>query len=189
MNKARVAGRKTTNTFAYMRLGAKHMIKLAEDSQEGQLYSLVASLIFSAFTLEAYLNHLGKLRNREWDNIERKYKIFDKYKLLSKCANLKVDFNVRPYSTLIRLVEFRDSIAHGKTTIERVAIDINTDEDRLPQIITKNDWQAFATLERAKQAREDVEVVIKELHSSSGYSGNPFNDLGGAIYGVTHEIN
>ena len=54
MSKAYIGGRNTTVTFAYMHIGAKFMLKLAEEDEEGQLYTLVASLIFSAFTLEAY---------------------------------------------------------------------------------------------------------------------------------------
>lgn len=187
MAKARVGGKKTTVTFAYMRLGAKYMLELAKGSQEGQLYTVVASLIFSAFTLEAYLNHLGKLRNKEWYEIERKYPKLEKYKLFTAAANVNVDFNVRPYRTLKELFEFRDRMAHGKTTTECVSVCIDEYEDRIPQLISETDWQAYAKLETARQAIEDVEVLIKELHSSSGYSGNPFNNLGGATYGVTQE--
>lgn len=187
LTKTRVTGQISTVTFACMRVAAKHMLKLAEDSQEGRLYALVASLVFSAFTLEAYLNHLGKLRNNEWDEIERKYPKLEKYKLFTTATSVKVNFDVRPYRTLKELFDFRDRMAHGKTTTESVAIDINAYEDRLPQIIAENEWQAFATLERAQQAIEDVETLIKELHSSSGYTGNPFNELGSAIYGATQE--
>lgn len=188
MNKVRVTGKKDMVTFAYMRLGAKHMLKLAEESQKGQLYLLVASLIFSAFTLEAYLNHLGKLRNKEWDEIERKYPKLDKYKLFSAAANVRVDFGVRPYRTLIELFNFRDHMAHGKTIREQpFAIDVNANEDYLPQILVENDWQAAVTLEMARHAIADVEVLIKELHSSSGFSDNPFNKLGGASYSVAQK--
>ena len=187
MAKSRVTGKKTTNTFAYMRIGAKHMLKLAEDSQEGQMYTLVACLIYCAFTLEAYLNHLGKLRNKEWNEIERKFPKLEKYKLFIAAANVKADFTVRPYRTLKELFEFRDCMAHGKSTTEPISILIDTYEDRLPQVISNKDWQAFATLDTARQAIKDVEALINELHSSSGYPGNPFNNLGGAIYGVTQE--
>ena len=185
MVKARVSGKKTSTTFAYMAIGAKHMLKLAEESREGQLYALVASLIFSAFTLEAYFNHLGKLRNKEWDEIERKYPKLEKYKLFATATNINVDFNVRPYCTLKKLFEFRDRMAHGKTTTERLSICIEAYEDPLPQFFSENDWQAFATLDTARQAIKDVEVLIKELHTSSGYLGNPFKRLGSAIHSVT----
>lgn len=187
MIKAHVGGKKTTVTFAYMHIGAKFMLKLAEESEDGQLYTLVASLVFSAFTLEAYLNHLGKLRNKEWDEIERKYPKLEKYKSFAEAANIKVDFNVRPYRTMKELFAFRDRMAHGKTTTEAVSTCINEFEERLPPLHAETDWQAFTTLETARRSIKDVESLIKELHSLSGLSGNPFSRLGGAIYGVAQE--
>lgn len=170
-----------------MHRGAKHMLDLAERSEEGQLYFLVASLVFSAFTLEAYLNHLGKLRNSEWDKIERKYSKFEKYKMFSAAAGLKVDFAARTYCSLEALFEFRDRMAHGKSTTEDVAVEIEISaiDSHLPQFNAETDWQAFATIERAREAIKDVEALVKELHASSGYTGNPFTKLGGGIYGVS----
>jgi hypothetical protein len=188
MTKAQVRGRKTTVTFAYMYKGAKCMLELAENSREGQLYTTVAALVFSAFTLEAYLNHLGKLRNKEWDEIERKYSKFEKYKLFASASGIKFDcFRVRPYCTLKELFEFRDRMAHGKTTTENIDLSINIVENLLPQLNSESDWQAFATLEKAQIAIKDVELLVKELHLASGYSGNPFSKLGGGVYGITHE--
>ena len=182
-----IGGKNTTNTFAYMHNGAKFMLKIAEESEEGQLYTLVASLIFSAFTLEAYLNHLGKLRNKEWNEIERRHSKLEKYKLFAEAAQIKFDFSVRPYRTLKELFSFRDRMAHGRTTEEVISTCIDMHEKRLPQIHAKNDWQVFATLETARQSIKDVELLIEELHSMSGHFGNPFNKLGSAIYGVVQE--
>jgi hypothetical protein len=187
MSRAHIGGKNTTITFAYMHIGAKYMLKLAEESEEGQLYTLVASLIFNAFTLEAYLNHLGKLRNKEWNEIERRYSKIEKYKLFAEAAEIKFDFSVRPYRTLKELFFFRDRMAHGRTTEEVISTCIDMHEKRLPQIHAKNDWQTFATFETARQSIKDVERLIKELHSMSGYPGNPFNKLGSAIYGVAQE--
>lgn len=187
MAKTYIGGKNITITFAYMHIGAKSMLKLAEEHETGQLYTLVASLIFSAFTLEAYLNHLEKLRNKEWDEIERRHPKLEKYKLFAQAAEIKFDFNVHPYRTLKESFSFCDRMAHGKTIEEAVSTYIDTPEKRLPQIHLKADWQAFATLESARQSIKDVEPLIKELHSMSGYPGNPFSKLGSAIYGVVQE--
>jgi len=188
MAKAQVRGKKTTNTFAYMHIGAKYMLGLAENTQDGQLYTTAAALVFSAFTLEAYLNHLGKLRNKEWGEIERKYSKFEKYKLFASAAGINFNsFHARPYSTLKELFEFRDRMAHGKTTTEDVNLSVNMVDYLIPQLNSESDWQAFATLEKAQIAIKDVEALVKELHSACGYSGNPLSRLGGGVYGVTHE--
>jgi hypothetical protein len=53
MSKATVSGQQTTNTFAYMFVGAKAMLEQAERDPNGQLYNLVSCLIYCAFTVEA----------------------------------------------------------------------------------------------------------------------------------------
>lgn len=164
------------------------MLALAEKSREGQLYTTVAALVFSAFTLEAYLNHIGRLRNKEWNVIERKYSKLEKYKLFASEADINFDnFCVRPYSTLKKLFEFRDCMAHGKTTIEVINLSVNMIDDLLPQLNAKSSWQEFATLENAQIAVRDVQMLIKELHLAAGYPGNPFGKLESGVYGITHE--
>lgn len=180
-------GRKTTITFVYMHIGAKHMLELAEQTQDGQLYTLISSLVYSAFTLEAYLNHLGKLRHGNWDEIERNYSKRRKYELFAEAGGLTVDFSARPYRTLLELFGFRDRMAHGKTTTENVARIIDASGPRLPQIVGDAEWQAFATVENARAAIEDVESLVRELHAACGYPGNAFERAGGGFYGVTPE--
>ena len=144
MSKVRVTGRQTTITFVYMHTGAKHMLRLAEANEDGQLYSLVSSLVLSALTMEAYLNHLGKLRNKHWDEVERKLTKLDKYKMFCKVAKLKVDLNVRPYRTLVQLFQFRDQMAHGTTTADEIAFELEAEGKKIPLLNVENDWQSFA---------------------------------------------
>ncbi|WP_217540676.1 hypothetical protein [Vibrio metschnikovii] len=56
MRTATVKGEYETISFAYMNIGAIHMLELAEASEEGQLYNAASCIVFSTFTLEAYFN-------------------------------------------------------------------------------------------------------------------------------------
>ena len=78
-------------------------------------------------------------------------------------------------------------MAHGKTETEEVSVLIDANAPRLPQIVSESDWQAFATIENARQAIEDVEVLVRALHTGSGQHGDPFARAGGGIYGVVPE--
>tara|TARA_R110000868_G_scaffold25293_7_gene98661 strand:- start:46 stop:618 length:573 start_codon:yes stop_codon:yes gene_type:complete len=188
MKNAQVRGEQTTITFAYMHKGARFMLNLAEDSQEGQLYTTISALVYCAFTLEAYLNHLGKLKNDDWEKIERRYSKIDKYKKFASAGNINFDeFRNRPYRTLKELFGFRDRMAHGRTTTESVNVSIYMPTDHLPQIYADKSWKSFATVENARIAIEDVETIVKELHSANGYPGNPFSKLGGGVYGISYE--
>lgn len=190
MTESQVRGEQTTITFAYMYKGAKHMLRLANGSDDGRLYTVVSSIIYCAFTLEAYLNHLGKLKNEEWDKIERRSSKYDKYKLFASNAGIDFDeFRSRPYSTLKELFEFRDRMAHGKTTTEDINLSINMMTDALHIINPERSWQEYATIENARIAISDTEKIVKELHSSNGFAGNPFTKLGGGLYSVTRKNN
>lgn len=180
-----VGGRQTTITFVYTHIGAKHMLELAESTRDGQLYTLTSALIYCAFTLEAYLNHLGKLRHANWDEIERNYGKRRKFEMFANASNIAFDYAHRPYSTLEELFAFRDRMAHGRTVTENVSMLIDADAPRLPQIVNESDWQAFATIENARRAIEDVEALVRGLHAAHGYADNPFARAGSGIYGAT----
>lgn len=185
LRRARVSGRQTTITFVYTHTGAKHMLELAEATRDGQLYTATSALVYCAFTLEAYLNHLGKLRHAGWNDVERSYGKRRKYEMFAQAAGLQIDYARRPYSTLVELFAFRDRMAHGKTETENVSVLIDANAPRLPQIVSNSDWQAFATIENARQAISDVERLVRELHAASGQRGDPFERAGGGRYGVT----
>lgn len=181
-----IVGQITTHTYAYMHNAAKFMLTLAEKDTKGQLYTIVGTLIFCAFTLEAYLNHLGKLRNKEWDEVERKYSKFEKYRLFAKADQIDFDgFRTRPYITLKELFEFRDRLAHGKTTEETINTTVNFIDGHLPSLHADADWKSFATIEKARIAVSDVEQIIKELHRANGYSENPLTRYGLGVFGIS----
>ena len=185
MNMATVSGRNETNAFAHIHIGAKHMLEQAIKSEEGQLYNFISCLVFSAFTLEAYFNHFGKLGNAEWDTIERGLSKLKKYKTFCKQHKIQYDFEKRPYSTIKELFTYRDSMAHGKSTVEDITKKVQIDPEHPNRFFVGSGWMEYATLENSKKAIEDVELIVCELHSSGGYEGNPFEDLGRGVYAVS----
>ena len=53
------------------RLTAWSLLKRAKEDETGSLLQLKASVVFLAFTFEAYLNHVGCEEIKFWDEIER----------------------------------------------------------------------------------------------------------------------
>lgn len=178
-----VSGSHETNTFVYMWLGARHMLDMAKQTTEGRLYTCIASLMFSAFMLEAYFNHLGSLRNREWDKVERKYPKLEKYKMFAEAAGVGVDLNIYPQKSLVELFNFRDSMAHGKTTTGGIDIELEIEASIIPAFPT-TEWQSFATPENAERLLVDAVSLIKEIHRACGYQDDPFAKAGEGLYGV-----
>lgn len=175
-----IRGSQKTKTFVYLWIGSRHMLSLAKASEEGRIYTCTASLLLSAFMIEAYLNHLGSLRNKEWEKIERKIPKLEKYKIFSEAVNIPFDQNRQQHKSLLDLFKFRDSMAHSKTITDIIDTQLET---QLPMsIIPSTAWQKFATLENAEQASDDSIILIRELHQANGYKKDPFTSAGRGVY-------
>ena len=56
-------------TFADLAHGADVLIMKTEKDQSGSYYTIMSSLLLTAFTFEAYLNHLGSKLIKFWKEI------------------------------------------------------------------------------------------------------------------------
>ena len=64
----------------------------------GNYYTTMASLIFSAFTLEAYFNHLGSEKINFWKEIEF-ISVENKLRIFEREFSLDINYGKRPYQT------------------------------------------------------------------------------------------
>lgn len=165
-------GRREVRTFADLAHGADVLIMKTEQDQRGSYYTTMSSLLLTAFTFEAYLNHLGKKNIKFWEEIEP-IKVMDKYSVLCKELGITPDFSRRPYQTLKSLFKFRNSIAHGKSTILNETKAVSSRDDPHSHA-PRTDWEEYCDLNNARRAKEDISEVITELHKTSGLGDHPF---------------
>jgi hypothetical protein len=176
-----IRGNATTKTFVYMYSGAKYMLGIAKESKDGQLYTCISALIFSAFMLEAYLNHLGRIKHPDWDKIERKYPKIKKFTRFAEEAGLTLSLNNRPYQSLVKLFTYRDSMAHGKTVTEEIYAEVESGLS-ISACIPRPEWQEFATVDTVEELLTDAIAIVRELHKASGYLDDPFGSGGSGLY-------
>jgi hypothetical protein len=138
--------------------------RFTNNDMQGIAFDILAELVFLAFTIEAKLNFLGSKLIEGWK--ERK-PFRPKLDLVLSHLRLNVDFDTRPYSTINRLKELRDSLAHGKPLLleldEEAVIDANKDDS----IDLSAEWESYCTEEFANQAYNDVNEIWKQLLSAS----------------------
>ena len=94
-------------TYAYLRKAAVDALEKAKSIEEGSFYQLMSSLVFSAFAVEAYLNHVGEHKIQYWGEIE-KIEPMAKLKVLYSHLNLQFDPSKRPIQTIRQLFKFRN---------------------------------------------------------------------------------
>lgn len=170
-------GAREVHTFVDLAHGADVLIMKTEQEEKGGSYTTMSAILLTAFTFEAYLNHLGDKIIKFWEAIEP-VKVMDKYSILCKNLNICPDFSRRPYQTLKTVFKFRNAIAHGKSQILQEIKAVSSLDDPY-QHSPRAHWEEFSELENAKRAKEDVEKIIAELHKAAGLGDCPF------IYGVT----
>src|SRR4030042_2406745 len=103
--KAKISKERQVNTYAEMWHASNVMLDKVKENPEGSFYQLMASLIFTAFTLEAYLNHIGQRIFKCWDDLEQ---LSPKKKLGLIAEKLKIerDDSKRPFQTIDKLLKF-----------------------------------------------------------------------------------
>lgn len=159
--------------FAELAHGVDVLIEKTEQEPKGSFYTAMSALLLTAFTFEAYLNHLGWKKIETWNKNDRT-SVLNKYGKLCEYFQLHPNYASRPYQTLKQLFRYRDTIVHGKSEVlyirdKRVNVDYEP-----PFLSPQAHWEECSTLENAKRVKQDVWEIITELHKSAGLGNHPF---------------
>ena len=159
--------KQTINTYVYLCQTSKHFLEIAKKTPSAtKSPSVIASLMFTAFMVEAYCNHLGKEKFPDWEKIE---------KLCTK-VGLNHDNGVRPLQTISELFKFRNSIAHGRSISEPIQPNGSMCQPGEFSLTEYEDivWQKYENLDKAERAFEDACAFIGSLHRMAGLGNKPF---------------
>jgi hypothetical protein len=165
-------GTREVRTFVDLNHGADVLIQKTEEEPKGSYYTTMGALLLTAFTFEAYLNHLGQKRIKFWEEIES-IKVLEKYAVLCKELDLTPDFSKRPNQTLQALFKFRNAIAHGRSQILEETKEVSS-KDEPYEHTPKAHWEEYSTLDNAKRAKQAIAEIITELHKKAGLGDYPF---------------
>jgi hypothetical protein len=89
----------------------ENVLRIKSESGEGISLHILGALTLYAFTFEAKINFLGAKLNPAW---KERQSFQHKLSEVLLATGLRLDSSQRPLSTLLRLKEFRDIVAHGK---------------------------------------------------------------------------
>lgn len=179
-HKAKVSKERQVNTYSEMLSASYVILEKAKEAPAESRYQLMASLIFSAFALEAFLNHIGQNIFKCWEDLE-KLSPSGKLNLIAEKLEIEKDDGKRPFQTVIELFRFRNEVAHGKTVYLKSEEQIIVVDDKLEQHMQESlqtPWQQYCNLKNAERAREDVEEICRIIHKTSGIPGDVLFCLG-----------
>lgn len=162
--------RRRLATYSRLRGTSWVALKQAQKSTKDRFYNCLIVMLFTAFSLEAYLNHLGASELEYWTALKRKLSPREKLEVLSKAMGFEVDYGRRPFQTFGEVFRFRNSLVHAET--EYLSVEALEASESIP--LAK--WEEKVTLETARRFHRDAKAMMVQLHSCSGIVEEPLFD-------------
>jgi len=170
--KVNVKASKTIYTYSYLYFTSLEALMQAQNTEVGRFYTCMTAELFSAFCLEAYLNHIGNHKLPFWEGVERKLGPSEKLKIICYEIDLKPDFGVRPFQSFGTLFQLRNSLVHGKTEYLEVSDEQLLDDGEKPKL-PETKWKSLINLGMAVQFTEDTKKMIEIINEKSGIQQSP----------------
>lgn len=169
--------------YCYLLIAADTALDAAKQELPGRNYHYVTAVVFSAFAVEAAINHVAIDSDPNWATEERKMGGWEKkLKVLAATFSMSLDFSTGHAKTVKEAFDVRDKLAHGKTWVgEQRYLDdgTGTSDASFP------DWLEPCLNEaRATQVIRDARTLIGELLQTAG----PAIDLYNMGRGSYHEV-
>jgi hypothetical protein len=173
---ARVSKKRTLNSYAELWFGSGFLLNQAKAEPSGAYWVVMASAALTAFTMEAYLNHIGPKIFTTWDVLET---LSPSGKIDVVCEKLGLSFprGVRPRQSIEDLFRFRNQLAHAKS-IKLEMVDETDDVESFMDPIKNRrplaGWEEFCyDIANIQRVREDVENFILKVHETAKPSDDP----------------
>ena len=166
-----VTKERTVHTYSELWHASHCVLESGIREPRGSSWQFLSSAVLTAFAFEAYLNHVGPTVISWWPELER-LPPWAQFELL--CETLKVRFpngpGKRPLQTIVKLLEFRNTMAHGRSSDVKPKLERRDANEKLDAYLGQRplaDWERLVQTEKfAQRAREDVKLALEKLHSA-----------------------
>jgi hypothetical protein len=169
--KAIVTKERALHTYSELWHASQCVLEAGIRDPRGSSWQFLSSTLLTAFTFEAYLNHVGPTVIGCWSELER-LRPWAKFELL--CETLEVSFpdgrGKRPLQTIVKLLNFRNTMAHGRSDNLTPEPELRDANEKLDGYLGERplaDWECLIQTDQfAQRAREDLEIVLQQLHAA-----------------------
>jgi hypothetical protein len=164
-------------TYEYLRQASKDAFNKAKRISEGSFFQLMSCLVFSAFAVEAYLNHAGERKINNWSEIEKNEPL-EKLRVMYSYLHLEFDPSKRPIQTIKQLFKFRNFMAHGRTKNIKASGLLRKPRPDPGEDLIETEWEKFCNENEAERAISDVKKVLEILCEAAGLEKEMLFSLG-----------
>ena len=95
---------------------SQYFLDEKDDENKSEYNNSTASIVFSAFALEAFLNHVGEQLINCWqDNIKKSLNVEGKLALICENINVEVNYGIEHFQSFRTTFRFGNVMAHSNT--------------------------------------------------------------------------
>jgi hypothetical protein len=178
LKRAQMAGA-YIKTYVYLFNVALLSLKDAEAENQDDVifYKCMISIVFLAFSIEAYLNHMGEEELQYWKEDFENLRPVAKLRLLMSKHD-SIDFSRSPFQSFTDIFDARNQLAHGKTVFAF--------EKHPKEPLAK--WGKLCNVKKVKRLLDDTEEMIRIVHAkiTNNTEVDPFSP-GFKFYGFIQE--
>lgn len=187
--KLRVEKQREVHTYAELWHASGCVLEAGLQNPIGSTWQYLSSVVLTAFAFEAYLNHVGPLTLDSWPTLERA-SVLAKLSLLAEVLDVEFEGgkNTRPLQTAYQLINFRNTMAHGRSeklnTVE--IVDHRPGRDPIGTV-PLTDWELLIKDEGrfAIRVREDIKEILQKLHEKRKDDKEPIFSYGMGHHSAT----
>lgn len=145
--------------------------KLDRGSRDAIMFDGMACAVMVAFTFEANVNFMGFELNEagKLPNWKERESFMEKLKKVFGALGIPVELDKRPFKSMERMKELRDTLAHGKPVYaeyDQEEIGYHEELDRGAELLAG--WEPECTPDSVFEARADLEELWKLMVEKSG---------------------
>ncbi len=185
----RISQSRIVNTYAELWDGSTFLFDRAQAEKLGARWALMSCAVLTAFTMEAYLNHVGPGVFANWRKLDREHSPVEKIELL--CQELRLSFPADQRSSIEKLFRFRKAVAHGRSETLKppdVSESLGQIADTFASLPPVTEWEKYcSSIGNVQHAREDVERVIILIQKTTR-PNEPAFSKGYATHSITLNI-
>jgi hypothetical protein len=145
----------------------RHMINIAEtmlhQAQNNNEYdNSLPTIVFCAFSLEGFLNHVGEYLVEDWKKSPESFKPKEKLLFLADKFSIEIDFGKSPFQSYKVIFEIRNQLAHPKTKehIKDSKFKLKVNENSK---WNADRWECCTNKKEAEKILNDTKQIIDEL--------------------------
>lgn len=151
----------------------EYYLELSRDKNQSEDINSRSCLIFSAFGIEAFLNHAGEQLFSSWkEHLKKSLGPEAKLQLIAEKIGLKVDFGKEPFQAFRTLMRFRNAMAHSGTenlSDENAKDYLELGGNSWPAV----EWEKLCTSKITEKISNDVIAIIGKIQKKSGIKPIP----------------